>query len=104
MEQELLEKFVNKPANISMAKKILRSEGNENPTSEDIGAFLTEEFRKIPKDERGSDLTRLISGGLKKLKSVLGKKRGGMIDKKTIKKKIKYAGRLAKRGYGKARK
>jgi len=46
----------------------------------------------------------LISGGLKKLKSVLGKKRGGMIDKKTIKNKIKYAGRLAKRGYGKARK
>jgi len=104
MEQELLEKFVNKPANIDMAKKVLKSQGNENPTSEDIGFFLTEGFRKIPKEERGSDLTRFIGGGLKKLKSLIGKKDGGIVDKKKVKKKIKYAGRLAKRGYGKARK
>ena len=104
MSQELLEQYVNSPTNISAARKILKSEGNENPTSEDIGVFLTKEFNKRSDDERGSDLTRCIRGGLKKLKSALGKKDGGMVDKKKVKKKIKYAGRLAKRGYGKARK
>lgn len=45
-----------------------------------------------------SDLGKLF----KKAKNVLGLKEGGMVNKR--KKKIKMAGRIAKRGYGKARK
>jgi len=94
--------FVNNPSNEAMAKKILKEQGNKNPTSEDIGKFLSDEFEKLDKDKMGSDLGRFIGGGLKKIKTALGFKRGGEVKK--TKKKIRHAGRLAKRGYGKARK
>lgn len=95
--QTKLENYVNDPSNISYAKRILKQKGNENPTSEDIGYFLTEEFNASD-GERISDLGKMF----KKVKNVLGLKKGGMVNKR--KKKIKMAGRIAKRGYGKARK
>ena len=96
--QTKLENYVNDPSNISYAKRILKQKGNENPTSEDIGYFLTNEFNKS--DGEGiSDLGKL----LKKIKSALPFKSGGEV-KKVRKQKIKLAGRIAKRGYGKARK
>ena len=49
MSQEGLERYVNDASNIAAAKKILKNKGNENPTSEDIGMFLTEEFKKNKK-------------------------------------------------------
>ena len=84
MSQERLENYVNNPSNISFAKRALKQKGNKNPTSEDIGKFLTDEFQKS-KDKKGSDLGRLIGGGLKKLKKALGKKDGGMMNKKLTK-------------------
>jgi len=84
MSQELRDQFVNNPSNIKAAKRALKLEGNEDPTSEDIGKFLTDEFEKS-KDKKGSDLGRLIGGGLKKIKKALGKKDGGMINKRLTK-------------------
>jgi hypothetical protein len=77
--QEGLEAYVNDPSNISAARKILKQEGNENPTSEDIGVFLTEEYQK---NKKSSNIGSLIGQGLKKAKKALGKKDGGMMNKK----------------------
>ena len=71
MSQERLENYVNNPSNISFAKRALKQKGNKNPTSEDIGKFLTDEFQKS-KDKKGSDLGRLIGGGCLRLNRLGG--------------------------------
>ena len=68
--QEGLENYVNDPSNIRAAKKILKQQGNEDPTSEEIGLFLTEEYQK----NKSSNVGALIGKGLKKMKKALGKK------------------------------
>ena len=79
--QEGLERYVNDASNIAAAKKILKNKGNKNPTSEDIGMFLTEEFKK----NKSSNIGALIGRGLKKMKKALGKKDGGMMNKRLTK-------------------
>lgn len=60
---------------------------------------LYDAYMKRNKDNgEMSDLGKIF----KKVKNVLGLKKGGMVNKR--KKKTKMAGRIAKRGYGKARK
>ena len=75
MPQEGLERYVNDASNIAAAKKILKNQGNKNPTSEDIGMFLTEEFKK----NKSSNIGAVIGRGLKKMKKALGKKDGGRV-------------------------
>ena len=79
--QEGLEAYVNDPSNISAAKKILKQQGNEDPTSEDIGLFLTEEYQK---NKKSSNIGALIGQGLKKAKKALGKKDGGSVEGKRL--------------------
>ena len=79
--QEGLERYVNDASNIAAAKKILKNQGNKNPTSEDIGMFLTEEFKK----NKSSNIGAVIGRGLKKMKKALGKKDGGMMNKRLTK-------------------
>lgn len=81
MPQEGLERYVNDASNIAAAKKILKNQGNKNPTSEDIGMFLTEEFKK----NKSSNIGAVIGRGLKKMKKALGKKDGGMMNKRLTK-------------------
>ena len=50
---------------------------------EKVKKFL--EKKQKSKDKKGSDLGRLIGGGLKKIKKALGKKDGGMMNKKLTK-------------------
>lgn len=85
MSQELRDQYVNDPSNIRAAKRALKLEGNEDPTSEEIGVYLSKEFSKIPEDERGSVIGSAIGKGLKKLKKALGKNNGGMMNKKLTK-------------------
>lgn len=80
MAQEGLERYVNDASNIAAAKKILKNQGNENPTSEDIGMFLTEEFKK----NKSSNIGAVIGRGLKKMKKALGKKDGGSVEGKRL--------------------
>ncbi len=76
--QEGLEDYVNDPSNIRAARKILKQQGNEDPTSEDIGVFLTKEYQK----NKSSNVGALIGKGLKKMKKALGKQDGGMMNKR----------------------
>ena len=78
--QEGLENYVNDPSNIRAAKKILKQQGNEDPTSEEIGLFLTEEYQK----NKSSNVGALIGKGLKKMKKALGKKDGGSVEGKRL--------------------
>mgnify|MGYP003141180386 CR=1 FL=1 len=82
MSQELRDQYVNDPSNIRAAKRALKLEGNEDPTMEEIGAYLSKEFSKIPEDERGSVIGGAIGKGLKKLKKALGRNNGGMMNKR----------------------
>jgi len=78
--QEGLEDYVNDPSNIRAAKKILKQQGNEDPTSEEIGVFLTKEYQK----NKSSNIGALIGSGLKKMKKALGKKDGGSVEGKRL--------------------
>jgi len=82
VSQELRDQYVNDPSNIRAAKRALKLEGNEDPTMEEIGAYLSKEFSKIPEDERGSVIGGAIGKGLKKLKKALGRNNGGMMNKR----------------------
>ena len=87
---------------------IEQAENIVGTSKEDMTPEQREEFRRILKElkkdqqqmkEEGVDVSKGSTGG-----AVNKKKRGNKIISPKKNKKIKYAGRLAKRGYGKARK
>jgi hypothetical protein len=88
--QLLLENYTSNPSNIKYAKNKLKLDGNENPTMEDVGYLLTQEFKKKDPDKMGSPFGRLIVKGIDKInnfvnkKDTVSKKNGGIVKKKKV--------------------